>query len=105
MRKLHKAGVVAAMIGSLAMAGAGAASASPYGSDGDGGFRQCIQQGDVTVGLLNVSDVNLAGLLPTAFLAPSAVSKQTVTQQSCSNGDDSPNVNVAHVTDDSPFGG
>ncbi|MEW2046496.1 hypothetical protein OHS71_24040 [Streptomyces sp. NBC_00377] len=79
MRKLHKTALVAAMIGSLCMAGAGIASAGD-----DGPSRQCLQgaeQGDsnLQVGLINLNDVPLLGSL----------TKQNVSQQSCVNGDDS----------------
>ncbi|MFI7500043.1 hypothetical protein ACIBVL_16390 [Streptomyces sp. NPDC049687] len=96
MRKLHKAGLVAAMIGSLGLAGAGVASA--HGSGGDEGSRQCIQQGDVNVGLLNLQHLNLGlgGLLG----SPGIASEDNSRQQSCVTGDGSYSVQVRGDSED-----
>ncbi|MEU1176957.1 hypothetical protein ABZ464_04785 [Streptomyces sp. NPDC005820] len=100
MLKLRKAGLVAAMIGSLTLAGAGVASATEAGTGGDGDFNQCIQQGDVNVGLINLSDLNLA----LGLLGGGSVKDPSNTQQSCSTGDNSPNTSVAANVDGSTFG-
>ncbi|WP_416977467.1 hypothetical protein [Streptomyces sp. T028] len=91
MRTLRKAGLVAAMIGSLTLAGAGVASAN--GSDND--FQNCTQTGEVNVGLLNIPDLNLGlggsgGVLGGLGLAQSHDAKQF----SCVNGDGSGSVQV-----------
>ena len=64
MRKIRKATLVAAMIGTLSLAGAGVASAADYDNGSDDGGRNCVQGVDqshndssVTVGLINLSDL------------------------------------------------
>ncbi|MFD9392641.1 hypothetical protein ACFWBB_18575 [Streptomyces sp. NPDC060000] len=88
MRKLHKTALVAAMIGSLTMAGAGIASAG--GSDGDS--RECSNHVEnISFGLINIPNLNL----PLLGLS----SNQDATQQICNNGDDAVNANVASRED------
>lgn len=85
MRTLRKAGLVAAMIGTLTLTGAGVASAG--GSDGNA--QNCTQTGDVNVGLVNLSKLNL-GL--GELLSPS--SQDNGTQLSCINGNGNTGVQV-----------
>ncbi|SMF58599.1 hypothetical protein [Streptomyces sp. Amel2xC10] len=80
MRKLHKVALVAAMIGSLGMAGAGVAAA------GDGGKgRECTQgaatKPSINNGLINIPNLNLPLL--------GNLTESTAIQQSCVNGNDS----------------
>ncbi|MFF1546925.1 hypothetical protein [Streptomyces sp. NPDC058291] len=90
MRKLHKTVLVAVMIGSLGLAGAGAASAHESGSDGDS--RQCANHVEnISFGLINIPNLNLPLL--------GSSSNQDATQQICNNGDDAVNANVAHHED------
>ncbi|KUN88448.1 hypothetical protein [Streptomyces griseoruber] len=79
MRTLRKAGLVAAMIGSLTLAGAGVASAN--GSDGNA--QNCTQTGEVNVGLVNLSKLNL-GL--GALLGLGSANQDNGAQYSCING-------------------
>ncbi|SHI19954.1 hypothetical protein [Streptomyces sp. 3214.6] len=86
MRKLHKIALVAAMIGSLGMAGAGVASADVSGVDGDS--RECANHVEnISFGLINIPDLNL----PLLALSQN----QHATQQICNNGDNAVNANVA----------
>ncbi|OQR65886.1 hypothetical protein B6E66_00765 [Streptomyces maremycinicus] len=86
MRKLRNTAVVAAMIASLGMAGAGFASAAVHGADGDS--RECSNHVEnISFGLINIPNLNL----PLLGLS----SNQEATQQICSNGDDAINANVA----------
>lgn len=90
MRKLHKTALVAAMIGSLSLAGAGIASAGVAGSDGDS--RECANHVEnISFGLINIPNLNLPLL--------GISSNQTATQQICNNGDDAVNANVASRED------
>ncbi|MFH0177120.1 hypothetical protein ACIA6D_14680 [Streptomyces cacaoi] len=90
MRKLRNTALVAAMIGSLGMAGAGFASAAVYGSDGDS--RECSNQVEnISFGLINIPNLNLPLL--------GFSSNQDATQQICNNGDDAINANVADHED------
>ncbi|MFE0451961.1 hypothetical protein ACFW2D_11815 [Streptomyces sp. NPDC058914] len=89
MRKLRKAALVAAMIGSLSMAGAGVASATDYDKkDGGDDVRQCVQGADQSheseaSGLIAVNlAVENIGLLGNA-------SQQNTQQNICVNGDGS----------------
>ncbi|WP_133913845.1 hypothetical protein [Streptomyces sp. NBC_00582] len=86
MRTLRKAGLVAAMIGSLTLAGAGVASAYEGGGDN----QDCTQTGEVNVGLVNISDLNL-GL---GFLGLGSANPDNSAQFSCVNGDGSGSVQV-----------
>ncbi|KUO12874.1 hypothetical protein [Streptomyces sp. DSM 15324] len=79
MRTLRKAGLVAAMIGTLTLTGAGVASAG--GSDGNA--QNCTQTGEVNVGLVNLSKLNL-GL--GALLGLGSAEQDNGTQFSCING-------------------
>ncbi|MFJ8110613.1 hypothetical protein [Streptomyces sp. NPDC096132] len=83
MRTLRKAGLVAAMIGSLTLAGAGVASAY------DGGDNQnCVQTGEVQVGLVNLSDVNLGlNALNLLDFGPKSQDASDSNQFSCVNGE------------------
>ncbi|WP_314222150.1 hypothetical protein [Streptomyces zaehneri] len=84
MRKLRNTALVAAMIGSLGMAGAGFASAAAYGADS----RECSNHVEnISFGLINIPNLNLP------LLGLSA--NQDATQQICNNGDDAINANVA----------
>ncbi|WP_327183499.1 hypothetical protein [Streptomyces sp. NBC_01334] len=86
MRKLRNTALVAAMIGSLGMAGAGFASAAAYGADGDS--RECSNHVEnISFGLINIPNLNL----PLLGLS----SNHDATQQICNNGDDAINANVA----------
>ncbi|MCX5373266.1 hypothetical protein OG613_19990 [Streptomyces sp. NBC_00015] len=86
MRKLRNTALVAAMIGSLGMAGAGFASAAVHGADGDS--RECSNHVEnISFGLINIPNLNLP------LLGLSA--NQDATQQICNNGDDAINANVA----------
>ncbi|MET7655422.1 MULTISPECIES: hypothetical protein [unclassified Streptomyces] len=88
MRKLHKTALVAAMIGSLTLAGAGIASAGDSDGGSDGGSRQCANHVEnISFGLLNLPNLSLPIL--------GSVSNQTANQQICNNGDDAINANVA----------
>lgn len=90
MRNLRKVALVAAMIGTLGMAGAGVASAGESGSDGDG--RNCVNYIDnSSFGLINIPNLNLN--LP---LLGSDSHNQSGTQQLCNNGDEAINANVAN---------
>lgn len=84
MRKIRTATLVAAMIGTLSLAGAGVASAADYDGGKDDGGRNCVQGADqsdnnpsVTVGLLNLGDLF------------ANKSEQNTIQQTCINGDGS----------------
>ncbi|MEU3613909.1 hypothetical protein ABZ725_16545 [Streptomyces sp. NPDC006872] len=90
MRKLRNTAVVAAMVASLGMAGAGFASASAAGGDGDS--RECANHvQNISFGLINIPNLNL----PLLGLS----SNQDATQQICNNGDDAINANVASRED------
>ncbi|MFJ4621430.1 hypothetical protein [Streptomyces sp. NPDC088812] len=106
MRKLGKAALAAAMIGSLTMVGAGVASAadghrsttdSGYRSDtkdtkSDGATKQCVNYAEVNndtsssglVNALNNVNVNILGFS----------SEKPTLQQSCSIGDNSTSGNL-----------
>ncbi|MGW2045173.1 hypothetical protein ACWCPF_08310 [Streptomyces sp. NPDC001858] len=85
MRKLRNATLVAAMVASLGMAGAGFASAAP---GGDGDSRECANHvQNISFGLINIPNLNLPLL--------GVSSNQDATQQICNNGDDAINANVA----------
>ncbi|MDQ0581539.1 hypothetical protein [Streptomyces rishiriensis] len=87
MRKLRNTALVAAMIGSLGMAGAGFASAAVHGADGDS--RECSNHVEnISFGLINIPNLNLP-------LLGGLSSNQDATQQICNNGDDAINANVA----------
>ncbi|MDG9719531.1 hypothetical protein [Streptomyces sp. DH24] len=90
MRKLPKAALAAAMIGSLTMAGAGIASAGENGSGEDGDVRACVQVAEAnnSEGLINLP-INLALL--------GNVQETTTIQQVCNNGDKSHVANVAEI--------
>lgn len=96
MRKLRKAALVAAMIGSLSMAGAGAASADSKADTG-GGSTQCTQEATASnsASLVNIPDVIIAVF--------GNVSQTNVIQQICSNGEasinENSNVNVNQSND------
>jgi hypothetical protein len=87
MRKLREAALVAAMVGTLGMVGAGVATAT--GDDGngtgtDGGTRLCVQNAEQSdpvyqIGLINLNQVPILG----------SVANPDVIQQSCVNGDNS----------------
>ncbi|MEV1061738.1 hypothetical protein [Streptomyces sp. NPDC050263] len=86
MRKLRNAALVAAMVASFGMAGAGFATAAPHGSDGDS--RECANHvQNISFDLIDIPNLNL----PLLGLS----SDQNATQQICNNGDDAINANVA----------
>ncbi|MGW1783122.1 hypothetical protein ACWCQQ_28880 [Streptomyces sp. NPDC002143] len=88
MRKLRNTALVAVMVASLGMAGAGFASAA--GADGDS--RECANHvQNISFGLINIPNLNL----PLLGLS----SNQDATQQICNNGDDAVNANVASRED------
>ncbi|MGW0947158.1 hypothetical protein ACWD4O_32060 [Streptomyces sp. NPDC002623] len=90
MRKLRNTAVVAVMVASLGMAGAGFASAGASGADGDS--RECANHvQNISFGLINIPNLNL----PLLGLS----SNQDATQQICNNGDDAVNANVASRED------
>ncbi|MFE9624388.1 hypothetical protein [Streptomyces sp. NPDC006527] len=104
MRKLRKAALVAAMIGSLSMAGAGVASATDYGKSTDGGddIRQCLQKAEAgneeaggLISALNNLNVNVLGVQTISNTA----------QNSCVIGDDSFSANFSSVEADENDGG
>ncbi|MEU0374101.1 hypothetical protein ABZ070_28380 [Streptomyces sp. NPDC006283] len=83
MRNLRKAALVAAMIGSLGMFGAGAASATGIADSDPALCNQEATIGDETVqyGLINVSDLPISILSSTNEVAQNQVTLQ------CSGGD------------------
>ncbi|MFI9544961.1 hypothetical protein ACIHAR_13685 [Streptomyces sp. NPDC052016] len=99
MRKLRKAALVAAMIGSLSMAGAGVASATDYAKSTDGGddVRQCLQNAQAgnqeaggLISALNNLNVNVLGVQTISNSA----------QNSCVIGDNSFSANFNEVEAD-----
>ncbi|MFC4498642.1 MULTISPECIES: hypothetical protein [Streptomyces] len=97
MRKFRNAALVAAMIGTLGLTGAGVASAT---NGADEGGRLCLQgaeQGDsnLNVGLINLNNVPIL----------SSLTEQSVIQQSCVNGDASGTATGAGLEGSSSAGG
>ncbi|MFH8800594.1 hypothetical protein ACH4F6_13500 [Streptomyces sp. NPDC017936] len=96
MRKLRKAALVTAMIGSLSMAAAGAASATDYGKDGKDQPGFCVNN--------NETDASVSGLIPIlnnvnlSLLGGSA--PVNATQQSCVVGDNSFSGNHGEIESD-----
>ncbi|MFC9293612.1 hypothetical protein ACFTWH_21565 [Streptomyces sp. NPDC057011] len=98
MRKLRKAALVAAMIGSLGMAGAGVASA--VGSDTDGAGRECTQAAAASNESTDIIiPVNVAvavfGNVTQSNVTQSNEAQSNSIQQICINGDNSNAANVA----------
>ncbi|MEV8535182.1 hypothetical protein [Streptomyces sp. NPDC051211] len=98
MRKLRKAALVAAMIGSLSMVGAGVASAD--GTDTNGASTECTQ----AAGASNTSTfitipVNVAvavfGNVTQSNSTQSNTAQSNTIQQICINGDNGNAVNAA----------
>ncbi|MFG2879130.1 hypothetical protein ACGFYU_29705 [Streptomyces sp. NPDC048337] len=100
MRTLRKAALVAAMIGSLGMAGAGVASAA--GSDTDGPARECTQvAGAGNTSIDTVIPVNVAvavfGTVTQTNVTQSNSAQSNTIQEICVNGDNSSPVNAASL--------
>jgi hypothetical protein len=104
MRKLRKAALVAAMIGSLSMAGAGVASATDYGNGTDdkktGDTGTCVNNIAPETG----NSEGLLGSLLGLNLNNNAIailgnaSATQVVQQSCAVGDGATSFNISDVT-------
>ncbi|MFJ4776574.1 hypothetical protein [Streptomyces sp. NPDC088762] len=89
MRKLRKAALVAAMIGSLSMVGAGVASAD---GDGDGAARECTQAAEASNTSTSVNvPVNIAvavfGVVAQSNTTQTNTAQSNEIQQICVNGD------------------
>ncbi|MFD9407279.1 hypothetical protein ACFWBN_09725 [Streptomyces sp. NPDC059989] len=100
MRKLRKAALVAAMIGSLSMVGAGVASA--VGSDTDGASRECTQAAAASNTSTDyIFPVNVAvavfGNVTQSNVTQTNEAQSNTIQQICVNGDNSSAANVASL--------